>query len=164
MTRGTTKLSVVAILLISPHYFAYGDSLEANLLNCRAIIIDSERLSCLDDAIAALHITELSDNESQKNEKIDPNTLTPLGEKYIHKKNSVTKNEHVFDMVKAYKNRKKHWIFELENGQRWQQNEARYLPSPSVFPVKVTISEGKFGAFNLWAEYLKKTVKVKRIQ
>ena len=89
--------------------------------------------------------------------------MTPLGEKYIQKKNSATKNEHVFNMLKAYKNRKKNWVFELDNGQHWQQNEARYLPSPKVFPIKVTISEGMFGAYNLRAEYLNKTVKVKRI-
>jgi hypothetical protein len=163
MIRGITKLSVVAILLISPHFFAYGDSLEANLLECRAIIIDVERLSCLDDAIAALQIKELSDNESDKNDKIHPNTVTPLGEKYIQKKSSAKAKEHGFSMVKAYKNRKKHWVFELDNGQRWQQNEPRYLPSPKVFPVKVMLSEGKFGGYNLKAKYLNKTVKVKRI-
>ena len=125
--------------------------------------INAERLRCLDDAIAVLQIAEVSSNESEQNLKIHPNTLTPLGEKYIQKKNSATKNEHVFNMLKAYKNRKKNWVFELDNGQHWQQNEARYLPSPKVFPIKVTISEGMFGAYNLRAEYLNKTVKVKRI-
>lgn len=163
MTKGAARLFVVAILLISPHFFAYSDSLKDNLLDCRAIIIDAERLSCLDDAIAVLQITELSGNETGENHKKQPNTLTPLGEKYIQKKNSTAKKEHVFNMLKAYKNRKKHWVFEFDNGQRWQQNEARYLPSPTVFPVKVMISEGMFGAYNLKAEYLNKTVKVKRI-
>jgi len=151
------------ILLVMPHWFAFGNALEANLVECREIIIDAQRLRCLDNAIADLQTAELSINEKSENHQKQTNTLPPLGEKYIQKKNSATKNEHVFDMVKAYKNRKKHWIFELENGQRWQQNEARYLPSPKVFPVKVTISEGMFGAYNLRAEYLNKSVKVKRI-
>ena len=166
MTKGAVKLSVIAILLIFTQFFAYGHPLEANLLHCRDIIIDAERLSCLDDAIAELQNTAVSDNKTHENPAKQPKTLTPLGEKYIqkkHSKNSAKNKEHSFSLVKAYKNRKKHWVFELENGQRWQQNEPRYLPSPKEFPVKVTIYEGMFGAYNLRAEYLNKTVKVKRI-
>ena len=162
MTKSNARIFII-ILLISPHFFTYSDSLKDNLLDCRAIIIDAERLSCLDDAIAILQVTELSGNETDEDHKNPPNKLTSLGDKYIQKKNSSSNKEHVFNMLKAYKNRKKHWVFELDNGQHWQQNEARYLPSPTVFPVKVKISQGMFGAYNLTAEYLNKTVKVKRI-
>lgn len=167
MNKGAAKLSVAAILLVFPIFFAFGHSLEANLLHCRAMIIDSQRLKCLDNAIAVLQITEGTGNGTNENNAKHSNTSTPLGEKYIQQKHSkidANKKEHGFSMVKAYKNRKKHWIFELDNGQRWQQNEARYLPSPKVFPVKVIIYEGTFGAYNLRAEYLNKTVKVKRIR
>ena len=166
MNKGAAKLSVVAILLIFTQFYAYGDSLETNLLHCREIIIDVERLSCLDNAIAVLQITSVSDGVKSDNPPKQAKILPPLGEKYIqkqHSKNSAKNKEQSFSLVKAYKNRKKHWVFELDNGQQWQQNEPRYLPSPKEFPVKVTISEGMFGAYNLRAEYLNKTVKVKRI-
>ncbi len=166
MTKGSAKLTVVAILLIFTQSFAYGDPLEANLLHCREMIIDAKRLSCLDDAIAVLQITQVRENETTENDTKQSNTSTPLGEKYIldkHRTHSASKKEQQFSMVKAYKNRHKNWVFELDNGQRWQQNEARYLPSPKVFPVKVMLSEGMFGAYNLRAKYLNKTVKVKRI-
>lgn len=163
MPKGAARLSVVAILLMFPHFFTYGDPLKDNLLDCREIVVDAERLSCLDEAIAVLKVSGHNGNETNKNHQKPLNTVSPLGEKYIQKKNSTTKKEHVFNLLKAYKNRKKHWVFELDNGQHWQQNEARYLPSPTEYPVKVVISQGTFGAYNLTAQYLNKTVKVKRI-
>lgn len=151
------------ILLVMPHWFALGHSLEVNLLACREITMDAQRLRCLDNAIAELPAAELSINEKSENIQKPTNTQSPLGEKYIQQKNNSNKKEQSFSLLKAYKNRQKQWVFELDNGQHWQQNEARYLPTPKAFPVQVTISEGLFGAFNLKADYLNKTVKVKRI-
>ena len=122
-------------------------------------------MRCLDDTIAGFQITEPSGKEAEKNHPKHVNTSTQLGEKYIQQNqndDSDKNQEHSFSLVNAYQNRKKQWVFELDNGQLWQQNEARYLPSPKLFPVKVTISEGMFGAYNLRAEYINKTVKVKR--
>jgi hypothetical protein len=67
-------------------------------------------------------------------------------------------------LIAVYKDDKKRWIFEFDNGQVWRQTEARYLPKVENFPVRVSISKSVFGSHDLRAEEFGKAVKVKRLK
>ncbi len=62
-----------------------------------------------------------------------------------------------------YKDNKKRWVFEFENGQVWRQTEPGYLPKQKDLPIQVDISNGVFGSHDLRAENFGKPIKVKRI-
>ena len=165
------KVFTSTMLLVAPHCGAYSDTLEDQLLACRTITTDVERLRCLDKAIAVLQPTapkaneiERTVNKPKQDYKVKAKPAPELGEKYLKDNDNPGEKEQVFNLIKAYKGHSERWVFEFENGQKWQQNEARYLPVPPQYPVKVTISEGTFGAYNLRADYLNKRVKVKRIR
>ena len=88
-----------------------------------------------------------------------------MGEKYLPKRESgETQKRASLSLIDIYKDRNSRWVFKLEDGQVWQQTEARYLQKPKELPVVVTISEGVFGSYDLRAEFLSKKVKVKRLQ
>jgi len=67
-------------------------------------------------------------------------------------------------LIAVYKDDKKRWIFEFDNGQVWRQTEARHLPKVESFPVRVSISKSVFGSHDLRAEEFGKAVKVKRLK
>ena len=67
-------------------------------------------------------------------------------------------------LLATYRDSKRRWVFELDNEQIWQQIEPAYLPKPKHLPVQVKISKGVFGSHNLRADYIGKTVKVKRLR
>lgn len=91
-----------------------------------------------------------------------------LGKKYLPREPEpdlqLEESVYQFQLLNAYRDRKDRWTFEFENGQVWRQTEARYLPRPGALPSAVTISEGVFGSYDLRADYISKSVKVKRIR
>ena len=83
-----------------------------------------------------------------------------LGQKYLRK--SRTPLSPTFTMIAAFKDYKKRWNFEFDNGQVWRQLEPRYLPRLDL-PVQVKISKGVLGSYDLRAVRFGKPVKVKRL-
>jgi hypothetical protein len=87
-----------------------------------------------------------------------------LGQKYLRKSREPnTQSALSYTLIAAYKDNKKRWTFEFDDGQVWKQIEPRYLPKLSNLPVQVNISKGVFGSHDLRAEDLGKPVKVRRL-
>lgn len=160
-------------------------SLQERLAGCAQFVADDQRLQCVDTIIASLSQSANPDKGEQpmtalKAVAIAPATadLAPepvaesekpeLGEKYLRQQviNPERAQEHSvqYQLVHAYRDRKKRWTFEFENGEIWRQTEARYLPQPEEYPSLVTISEGVFGSHDLESDYIAKTVKVRRLR
>jgi len=88
-----------------------------------------------------------------------------LGEKYLTKDDShESDRESSLQLVQAYKSKQELWVFEFENGQAWQQIEARYLSVPKDLPAAVFISQGVLGSHDLRIGETGRTIKVKRLR
>jgi hypothetical protein len=59
---------------------------------------------------------------------------------------------------------KERWNFKFDNGEVWQQIEARYLSVPKDLPAAVIISEGVLGSYDLRIGETGRTIKVKRLR
>ena len=88
-----------------------------------------------------------------------------LGNKYLTKDDShESDRESSLQLVQAYKSKQELWVFEFENGQAWQQIEARYLSVPKDLPAAVIISQGVLGSYDLRIGETGRTIKVKRLR
>ena len=127
-------LAVAAILLSQPQVSRAQGTAQQQEADCSEIIDDMARLRCYD-------------NNDNKFEAPATNLQTDdsLGEKYLRKDDShESDRESSLQLVQAYKSKQELWVFEFENGQVWQQIEARYLSVPKDLPAAVIISQGDF--------------------
>ena len=88
-----------------------------------------------------------------------------LGQEYFREPDEpVAPTSASYNLIAVYKDDKKRWILEFDNGQVWRQTEARYLPKVENFPVRGSISKSVFGSHDLRAEEFGQAVKVKRLK
>ncbi len=134
------------------------------IVDCSEIVDEMQRLHCYDDIVNKIEedprrsvLTAASAAETVQSD-------VSLGEKYLtidepHQSGL----ESTMQLVQAYKDKQELWVFEFENGQIWQQLEARYLSVPKDYPAAVTISQGVFGSYDLRIGESGRTIKVKRL-
>lgn len=155
--------------------FSNETSLEDLLKRCGTVPEDSERLICYDKLTKLLEPAKRSQSDPPKVKEDAPQPVVgstserkqgpQLGEKYLTKKDKRGEEEVVLLVaVKGYKDKRKRWVFEFDNGQIWRQIESKFLSIPNTFPVKAKISKGVFGSHNLIIGESKKTIKVMRLQ
>lgn len=150
---------------------ALAASSDAELRDCRVLVVASERLACYDAIPLAVPLAKpvvpKKTATPPSETKLAPvNTVQPqLGSKYLAKKDReiqtpVTASKKLID---AKKDSKKRWEFYFADGQVWRQVEARYLSKPAL-PAQATISEGMLGRHVLSINDNSKSTKVKRIR
>ncbi len=169
----TMMFMVVFFLSGPPDSLAGGNSLVAGLSACSQFESDAQRLDCFDKFTRSL-TNPAGDVSEEPQVVLEPTTAKStipesgedsFGEKYLPKSRESEPHTAVnYQLLATYKDHKKRWNFEFDNGQTWQQIEPRYLPTPDELPLQVSISKGVFGSHGLRAEYLGKTVKVRRVQ
>lgn len=165
-TRKLTAMLIMAVFLVASasNSSASNSGLRESLLSCSKVENNEERLKCVDTIILSIasqpgpedSITEkLPSNDSVSNEstrEILPEPQEATAQTSLSHK-----------LIAAYRDDKKRWNFELDNGEVWQQVEPRYLPKLENLPVPVSISNGVFGSHDLRADNFGKAVKVKRL-
>jgi len=67
-------------------------------------------------------------------------------------------------VTKAEQSRNGKWIYHLDNGQIWRQNEARYVAKPKVLPLACEIIAGVLNSYALKLGTKGRLVKVKRLK
>ena len=145
-------LSVAITLVISP--LASALDLDAGLANCAAIDSNTERLACF-DALSRSVTTDrldapiLTDSVGRKRER-ERKKKTAEAENYAI---TVKSCEHT--------SASKRIAFTLENGQVWQQKNARWMSLRDCKGAG-TITQGYFG-YSLRIEAMSKSVGVIRI-
>jgi hypothetical protein len=164
-------LAVAAFLLSQPQVSRAKDTAQQQEADCSEIIDDMARLRCYDNnankfeansgratSIAALPAkTEAPATNLQTDDS--------LGKKYLTKDDSHESDREIsLQLAQAYKSKQELWVFEFENGQAWQQIEARYLSVPKELPAAVFISQGVFDSYDLRIGETGRTIKVKRLR
>jgi hypothetical protein len=164
-------LAVAAFLLSQPQVSRAQGTAQQQEADCSEIIDDMARLRCYDNN--ADKFEEIS-GRATSIAALPANTEAPatnlqtddsLGEKYLPEDDShESDRESSLQLVQAYKSKRELWVFEFENGQAWQQIEARYLSVPKDLPAAVIISEGVLGSYDLRIGESGRTIKVKRLR
>ena len=164
-------LAVAAFLLSQPQVSRAKGTAQQQEADCSEIIGDMARLRCYDNNAKKF---EANSGFATSIAALPANTEAPatnlqtddsLGEKYLTKDDShESDRESSVQLVQAYKNKQELWVFEFENGQAWQQIEARYLSVPKDLPAAVIISQGVFGSYDLRSGETGRTIKVKRLR
>jgi hypothetical protein len=151
---------------------AGSSELRELLLACSKIENNEKRLDCVDTLIRSIANQAIVETMEPQNPQepipektsISDSSDSELGKKYLPETQEITTQTSLrYNLIAVYKDHKKRWIFEFDNGQVWQQVEPRYLPKLKDLPVRVDISEGVFGSHDLRAEEFAAPVKVKRI-
>ena len=134
---------------------------------------DTKRLACFDEHIPSnagqptaekIELQGTQEPIAEKSSVKDSND-DKHGQNYLEKpQESKLKTSRSYDLIAVYQDNKERWNFKFDNGEVWQQIEPRYLPKIESFPVRVDISEGVFGSYDLRAEDFGKVVKVKRLK
>jgi len=164
-------LAMAAFWLFQPQVSRADSNTLQQIADCSGIVDDTSRLHCYDriakesaaNSKRATSTTALPADTGASAET--PNTDAQLGEKYLAKGDShESDQESTMQLVHAYKDRQRLWIFEFGNGQVWQQLEARYLSVPEDLPADVTVSQGVFGSYDLRIGQSGRTTKVKRLR
>ncbi len=169
-------LAVAAFLLSQPQVSRAQGTAQQQEADCSEIIDDMARLRCYDNnankfeassgratSVAALPANTLPATTEAPATNLQ--TDDSLGNKYLTKDDShESDRESSLQLVQAYKSKQELWVFEFENGQAWQQIEARYLSVPKDLPAAVIISQGVLGSYDLRIGETGRTIKVKRLR
>jgi len=156
-------LVVAAFLLSQPQVSRAKDTAQQQEADCSEIIDDMARLRCYDNNANKTSIAALPANTEAPATNLQ--TDDSLGKKYLTKDDShESDRESSVQLVQAYKSKHQLWVFEFENGQAWQQTEARYLSVPKDLPAAVIISQGVLGSYDLRIGETGRTIKVKRLR
>jgi len=158
---------MIYCLLTSLGVKAVQYSLTDKLLQCKEIKAPELRLACLDAILKSLTpqskpvaIVPNTNEATKEVPEVVVNTPKASNKQFETNENTILE----YTLIKAHKNKKKRWMFYFENGEVWQQNEAKYLPKPAELPQKVEITKGIFESFNLNTSYFSNPVKVSRIK
>ncbi len=164
-------LAVAAFLLSQPQVSRAQGTAQQQEADCSEIIDDMARLRCYDNNANKF---EANSGRATSIAALPANTEAPatnlqtddsLGKKYLTKDDShESDRESSMQLVQAYKSKQELWVFEFENGQAWQQIEARYLSVPKDLPAAVIISQGVFDSYDLRIGETGRTIKVKRLR
>lgn len=87
-----------------------------------------------------------------------------MGQKYLRDITMQVNQRIAVNLTKAKKDVHQRWMYYFDNGQVWQQQEARYMSRIKHFPVSAVIEEGILGSHNLTFDGSSKVFKVRRIQ
>jgi len=87
-----------------------------------------------------------------------------MGQKYLRDITKQVNQRIAVNLTKAKKDVHQRWMYYFDNGQVWQQQEARYMSRIKQFPVSAEIEEGILGSHNLTFDGSSKVFKVRRIQ
>jgi|GEM_PF-4408866 len=87
-----------------------------------------------------------------------------MGQKYLRDITKQVNQRIAVNLTKAKKDVHQRWMYYFDNGQVWQQQEARYMSRIKQFPVSAVIEEGILGSHNLTFDGSSKVFKVRRIQ
>jgi len=164
-------LAVAAFLLSQPQVSRAQGTAQQQEADCSEIIDDMARLRCYDNNANKF---EANSGRATSIAALPANTEAPatnlqtddsLGKKYLTKDDShESDRESSMQLVQAYKSKQELWVFEFENGQAWQQIEARYLSVPKDLPAAVIISQGVLGSYDLRIGETGRAIKVKRLR
>lgn len=164
-------LAVAAFLLSQPQVSRAQGTAQQQEADCSEIIDDMARLRCYDNNANKF---EANSGRATSIAALPANTEAPatnlqtddsLGKKYLTKDDShESDRESSVQLVQAYKSKQELWVFEFENGQAWQQIEARYLSVPKDLPAAVIISQGVLDSYDLRIGETGRTIKVKRLR
>jgi len=117
---------------------------------------------------ASLEIKSLSGRSIVKHSIINPPLYAEqladnAGKKYLSSENKTVTAIPV-TLIKATKNKYRRYSFYLDNGQIWQQLEARYLNIPKNMPVAASLTQGALASYNLQIDDKPRVIKVKRVK
>lgn len=180
--------AVAMLLLVWSPILSAQSHLPSDLSRCMAIEAVAERVVCYDqlapNLLAAIkptpalsspaavnHVTSENDARAvEAHEDAQPlheasrrHAGSAFGDKYLEK-NKVSESSLNVTLVHAFKDKSQRWVFEFDNGQVWQQLEARYLKIDMSSKITGELSEGIFGSYDLKLHPSSKTIKVKRLQ
>ena len=165
-----TMIAAFFFLHSQTNYAASGSILQ-QLNHCAGIASNQSRLRCYDeitqtnDADADLSNQPLKSMAAADKVASTESPKTSFGEKYLEKKASKTQDITVaLTLNKAYRNKRKLWVFEFTNGQIWQQLEIQYIKVPKALNTTATISSGIFGSYDLRVGANGRPIKVKRLK
>lgn len=112
--------------------------------------------SCISSTAIRESITQISSvDESSEN--------GPAQKELQELQEAANQTSSSYELIAVFKDKKKRWNFEFDNGEVWQQTEPGYLHKPENLPIRVDISKGVFGSHDLRADNFGKSVKVKQI-
>jgi len=162
-----------------------GPELRAELVLCKSIRADSDRLGCVDALLNRLEVAPQSEpaveigtldnpapveavEPAQTHEPAQTQEVAELGVEDISRPKRKKKSKAVsLTLAEAGKNRLGKYYFVFENGQRWQQagSETRSLRLPkSAEGTRVTIRRGAFGSHVLSIDGDRRSIKVVRLE
>lgn len=87
-----------------------------------------------------------------------------MGQKYLRDTTKQVNQRIAVNLTKAKKDVHQRWMYYFDNGQVWQQQEARYMSRIKQFPVSAVIEQSILGSHNLTFDGSSKVFKVRRIQ
>lgn len=104
--------------------------------------------------------------KEQVQEQVQAHVQKPeaqMGQKYLRDTTKQVYQRIAVNLTKAKKDVHQRWMYYFDNGQVWQQQEARYMSRIKQLPVSAVIEEGILGSHNLTFDGSSKVFKVRRI-
>ena len=165
-SRYALGLATAGILLIGPNLL-WAQTLPAALSGCTKITDDAARLACFDREIARVSVTDPPGKESAP-ASLSPEEKLGLSERRVQQLESKRTappqeiSELQAHIVRTSPGSYGRDVFELDNGQTWQQTEAQ-LSFTARPGDTVTIKKGALGSFWLTKSPSRQATRVKRL-
>jgi hypothetical protein len=166
-SRYALGLAMAGILLIGPNSL-WAQTLPAALHSCAKIADGTARLACFDHEVARDSVTDPPGKESTP-VSLSPEEKLGLSERRVQQLESKGTaqpqgiSELQAHIVRTSPGRDGRDVFELDNGQTWQQTEAQ-LSFTARPGDAVTITKGALGSFWLTKSPSQQATRVKRLR
>jgi hypothetical protein len=166
-SRYALGLATAGILLIGPNSLG-AQTLPPALRSCAKIADDTARLACFDHEVARDSVTDPPGKEPTP-ASLSPEEKLGLSERRVQRLESTgTAQPQEISKLQAHivrtsSGRDGRDVFELDNGQTWQQTEAQ-LSFTARPGDTVTITKGALGSFWLTKSPSQQAARVKRLR
>jgi hypothetical protein len=165
-SRALASLAIagLAVALVAPFAPALAKQAEMTatvvkeLIACRSVAADAERLACYDKAVSALDQAQKSgavvvvDREQIKEAKKDAFGFNlPSFGKLFDRNGEKTEQVNEIELVvdHAFKNGNGKWVIVMEGGQTWRQIDTNELTRIPHKGSKAVVKRGAIGSFSI---------------
>ncbi len=165
--RKYVAATILGLFLLGGVAGAQGDGLKADLLACKSLEKDKERLKCLDAVLSSIdERTVLGEaSESAQERPDDEFGAVDLAKEREKEKNSP--KVMTASLVEIARNNRGKYVIILDNGQIWRQLRAdtsRLLIPRDKSGQEVTIKRRSLGAHTFSFTKDKRSIRVERIK